>query len=124
LKTVLILDDDLGFVFWLGHVLDAAEYSTLPAKSVSDAAQLIRQLDLTLDALVINLAVVDAIDFIDDLHRSQEDLRVIGVLDDPVEGVNIPGVNAVHLKPSIRGEAAKIEWLQYIQRVVAKHAGM
>lgn len=126
MKTVLILDDDLGFVFWLGHVLDAAAYSTLPAKSVPDAVLLVTQLGLTVDVLVINLSLAESLDFITALHSSQRDMRVVGVVNDPMEPVNIPGVHAVRLKPSIRNEAAKVEWLQYIQRVLAnqRHAGM
>jgi ActR/RegA family two-component response regulator len=122
LKTVLILDDDLGFVFWLGHVLDAAAYSTLPAKSVPDAALLVTQLGLTVDVLAINLALAEGLDFIAAMHRSQKDMRVIGILNDPANAINIPGVNSVHLKPSIRNEEAKIEWLQYIQSVLANRA--
>src|SRR5579862_1947430 len=58
LKTVLILDDDLRFGFWLGHLLDAATvYSALPARSVPDATLLVRQLNLKVDVLVINLAL-------------------------------------------------------------------
>ena len=119
MKTVLILDDDLGFVFWLGHVLDAAAYSTLPAKSVPDAVLLVTQLGLTVDVLVINLALAEGLNFVTAMHSSQRDMKVIGVLNDPVEVTNILGVNAVHLKPSVRNEAAKVEWLQYVQSVLA-----
>ena len=123
--TVLILDDDLGFVFWLGHLLDAAGYSTLPAKRVPDGALLVMQLDLIVDVLVINLALAGGLDFVAALRRSQRDSKVIGVLNDPAEVGNIPGVSAVQLKPSIWNEVARIEWLQCIKRVLpmAQHAG-
>lgn len=119
LKTVLILDDELGFVFWLGHLLDAAGYSALPAKSVPDAAMLIMQLDLRVDVLVINLALAGAADFIGAMHRSQMGVKVIGVLNDPAEAAHIPRVNAVQLKNSTLSEAEKLGWLECIQRVLA-----
>jgi len=119
LKTVLILDDELGFVFWLGHLLDAAGYSALPAKSVPDAAMLIMQLDLRVDVLVINLALAGAADFIGAMHRSQVDVKVIGVLNDPAEAAHVPRVNAVQLKASRLSEAEKLGWLECIQRVLA-----
>ena len=118
LRTVLILDDDLGFVFWLGHLLDTAGYSALPAKSVPDAAMLIMQLDLRVDVLLVNLALAGAADFIGALHRSQQDLKVIGVLNDPAETAHIPRVNAVQLKNPTLSEAARLEWLECVALVL------
>jgi len=108
-------------VFWLGHALDAASYSALPAKSVPDAALLIMQLDVRVDVLVINPALSGGPDFIAALHRSQGDVRVIGILNDANQVVHIPGVNASHPKPAILNEAAKAEWLQCIESVLANH---
>jgi hypothetical protein len=124
LTTVLILADDLGFVFWLGHVLDAAEYSAWPAKAVADAALLILQLHLRIDVLVVDLALAGALDFIAALRRSQGHCKVVGVLNEAVVVTNIPGVAAVHTKPPVRNEVAMMDWLQCIQGVVAtaRHA--
>ena len=30
--TVLIIDNDLGFIFWLGQILNDVGYAALPAK--------------------------------------------------------------------------------------------
>ena len=119
LKTVLIIDNDLGFVFWLGHVLDAAGYSALPAKSVPDAALLVMQLGFTVDVLAINPSLTGAGDFIAALHRSQKDVRVIGVLNDPQQVVHIPGLNAAHPKPTVFDEMAKAGWLKCIDAFCA-----
>jgi ActR/RegA family two-component response regulator len=117
-RTVLIIDDDLGFVFWLGHVLTAAAYSPLPAKSVPDAVYLVKQLGLTVDVLAINPALPGGLDFISALQRSQQDIRVIGVLNDPQQVAHIFAVNAAHLKPTVFDEMAKGEWLECIDRVI------
>jgi response regulator RpfG family c-di-GMP phosphodiesterase len=121
LEKVLILDDDLGFVFWLGHLLDATGYSALPAKSVPDAALLLLQLDAKIDLVVINLALAGAIDFLAALHRSQRDIRVVGILDDPVEATGLRGVNTVRSRPSVLNEPAKVEWLQCVQHILANY---
>jgi hypothetical protein len=117
LKTVLINDNDLGFVFWLGRLLDAAAYSALPAKSVPDAALLVMQFGFTIDVLAINPALTGARDFIAALHRSQKDVRVIGILDDPHQVVHIPGLNVVRRKPTVFDETAEAGWLECIERV-------
>src|SRR5579872_1797384 len=79
LKTVLIIDNDLGFVFWLGHVLDAASYLAFPARSVPDAVMLVMQLGLSVYILAINPALPGASDLIASVHRSQRDVRVVGI---------------------------------------------
>ena len=115
---MLIVDGDLGFTFWLGQVLDAASYLALPAKSPADAALLVLQLDLRVDVLVINLALAGAIDFIAALHRSQTHIRVVGILNDPMQVVSVPGVHATHAKPLVPDRVAQAEWLQCIEQVM------
>ncbi len=121
MKTVLIVDSDLGFVFWLGKALDAHSYTALPAKSVPDAALLIMQLNLTVDVLVIDVALPGAPDFITALHRSQKDVRVISTQDGDAKPFNIPGIHAVQLKPSAFGASARDEWVNRVDSVLAQH---
>jgi hypothetical protein len=120
LKTVLIVDDDLGFVFWLGHALDTLSYSALPAKSVPDAAMLVMQLDLRVDLLIINPTLTGAADFISALHRSQKDARAIGILSHPSQIVNIPGISATQSKPTVFDQSAKASWLECVEDVLAR----
>lgn len=117
-KTILIVDDDLGFVYWLGHALDAAAYLALPAKSVSDAALLIMQLDLKVDVLLVNTAQIGALEFISALRRSQNNVKVIGILNDCQPAVRVPGLNATHAKPPILDADARNEWLESVQQVL------
>ena len=74
--TILILDDDLGFAFWLGQTLCAPNCETLPAKNVPEAAALIGQFKLTIDLVIMNPAVPGAADFTRGLRRQQGHLRV------------------------------------------------
>lgn len=74
--TILILDDDLGFSFWLGQSLNAPHCRALPAKSVAEAAALIGQFKLKIDFLIMNPAVPGASDFTRALRREQKHLRV------------------------------------------------
>lgn len=106
-------------MFWLGHVLDAAAYSALPARSVRDAARLITQLNVEVDVLVVNLALPGSPDYISALQRSQSKLKVIGVLSDPAQAATIPRVNAVHVKRPVLNGITKVEWLQCVHGVLA-----
>lgn len=121
LKTALILDDDLGFVFWLGHMLDESQFSAVPARSVSDAALLMLQLDLTVDLLIINPALSGGLEFIAASHRQHKEIRVIAILTDPQQVLSIPGVDAAHPKPVTFDDDALAGWMNCIERVLAGH---
>jgi hypothetical protein len=86
----------------------AAAYSAWPAKSVAEAAPLVKQFGFTVDVWVINPALTGAVDFMAALHRSQNNVMVIGILNDPQQ-VQIPGLNAAHPKPTVVDEIARAE---------------
>jgi len=119
LKTVVIIDNDLGFVFWLGHLLDQHEYVALPARSVPDAALLILQLDLQLDLLIINPDLMGGLDFISAVRRPNRDVRVIAVIDDPEKPLAIHGLDGVVPKAKVLDEATQAEWIDCVQQVLA-----
>jgi DNA-binding response OmpR family regulator len=78
--TILILDNDLGFSFWLGQSLTAPHCRALPAKSVAEAVALIGQFKLKIDFLIMNPAVPGANDFTRALRREQRHLRVAALV--------------------------------------------
>jgi len=94
--TILILDNDLGFSFWLGQTLSAPHCEALPARSVAEAATLIEHFKLKIDFLIINPALPGAADFSRALRREQKHLRV-ATLDspDPDEPAWTSGLKAV-----------------------------
>jgi DNA-binding response OmpR family regulator len=121
--TVLIVDNDLGFVFWLGKTLDAAGYQTLPAKNISDATILLEELTLEIDSLIVNPSLPGAAEFVAMLRRSTRRLKVIAISD--VEGpvTTLLGVDASRRKPeNILDEGATLEWLQFIHSLLADNA--
>jgi len=94
-------------------------YYAVPAKSVPDAALLIMQLDLKVDLLMINLELSGGADFISALHRSRQDIRVIGIVEDPLRPVNILGVEGTRRRPTFIDEAVQIEWMEWIEQLMA-----
>jgi DNA-binding response OmpR family regulator len=74
--TILILDNDLGFLFWLGQALTASHCKAFPATSITEAVSLIAQFKLKIDLLIMNPAVPGAADFMRSLRREQRHLRV------------------------------------------------
>jgi DNA-binding NtrC family response regulator len=84
-KTILILDNDVGFVFWLGKILTEAGYQVVPALRIREALRLIRSLGLTIDLLIMSPAAAGAAEFIQTLRRQKEGLRIIVPVEDPLE---------------------------------------
>lgn len=114
-KTVLLVDRDLGYLFWLGAALDDAGYITLPAKGATEAALLIMQLDLQVDVLIIDLTLPGAEELIKGLYRSRPNLKVVAPVSDPIEAGAMP-------KPSILDDFAKFQWIRSIRGVLGENA--
>ncbi len=82
MKNILIVDSDLGFVFWLCHALDAAGYETLPAKGVPEAVTLLTELDVWIDVLMMRRTLPGADVFAAELRWSQRGhLKTIALID-------------------------------------------
>jgi hypothetical protein len=113
MDTVLIADHDLGFVFWLGKLLAEAGYHALPAKRVSDAAQLAAQFEV--NVLVVNPGLNGAADFV----------RTLSVSEGPViiqiggQTQELEGVYAWMQKPEEIDDLAALRWLRLIESAVA-----
>jgi DNA-binding response OmpR family regulator len=74
--TILILDNNLGFAFWLGQALSTSNCEALPAMNVTEATALIGRFKLEVDLVILNPSVPGAADFTQTLRRQQGHLRV------------------------------------------------
>jgi hypothetical protein len=59
--TVVIIHNDVGFTFWLGQILNEAGYSALPAKSASEAVDLMSENNIEPDLLTINPSLLGVV---------------------------------------------------------------
>ena len=118
-KTILITDGDLGFVFWLGQLLDDAGYQALPARSSADAIALQDQFHLKIDLLILNPSLVGMREFTETVCRSQEHMRIMAITDEREESSAALVANALRRKPSVRDTTSKLEWLAAIEEVFA-----
>lgn len=122
---VLIIDNDLGFVFWLGRALDRAGCTTVPATTIPDASWLILQFDLRIDVLLINTSLPAAGDFVRAIHRTQGDVKVVGIFDrEPPGSMQIVGINTTRPKPAPIDENATTEWVNFVRELLGEPHGM
>jgi len=80
-NDVIVIDDDLGFVFWLGHAFDQAGYRAFPARNVSDAMALTSDLDIEPGLVIIGGAQQGAVPLVKAWRKKFNDLQVIWVED-------------------------------------------
>lgn len=117
MRTVLLVDEDLGFAFWLGRALDGAGYETWPARSVAAAESLLSEVRLGVDFLVINASLPRARSFATHLGRSRADFRVIAICEESGAVQTFFGATAIHTKPKAINAATAFEWVQIVRRV-------
>jgi response regulator RpfG family c-di-GMP phosphodiesterase len=117
-ETILLVDPDLGFVFWLGQALDLAGYNAIPAKSVRSASDLIQQHRLVVHILVIDPFLPDAFAFISRLRQSHINLHVVAAI--PEDWEDLPPmteVDATIRKPRHLTATATLPWINLVQRL-------
>jgi hypothetical protein len=125
IPTVLIVDRELGFVFWLGQALDEAGYQALPARSCEAATDLLKQLHVEIDLLIVGDSVPGLRAFSDALRRSQRHLKVIVAVGEREEPrTAFPRSDASQRKCSYRGEISKLDWLETVEAVLTRDCAM
>jgi len=115
-RTVLLVDDNLGFAFWLGRALDRAGYETWPARSVPAAESLLSEVRLVVDLLVINASLPRARLFAAHLGRSRADFKVIAICERSDDVQTFFGAS-VYKKPEAINAATESEWVQIVRGV-------
>ena len=119
MKTILIIDDDLGFVFWLGRVLGDAGYQALPAKGFLEANALLSELNTEIDLLIANPSLAGAADFVSALRRSRPNARVLAVLGEKDQKVGqIQDTDVIARKPLKPDAAAATLWVRMVEQIL------
>jgi len=120
MKHILIVDSNLGFLYWLGETLAEANHQPWPACNIAEAGAMLRSRRLpSLDLLIVNPSVEGASRFIHRLRRTRPELKVLAV--DPVNEKQVRGVTAWRARPSGDDLSAKHQWLRHIERVISEH---
>ena len=80
---VLVVDEDLGFVCWIGEALAEIGYETLPALNSRQALSSIKKLSRPIDAVIFNPDLPGAAAMIRTLGSSRVPPRKVVVIGNP-----------------------------------------
>jgi len=122
MKMVLVVDSDVGFVFWLGQGLDQNRYAVLPAANVPNARTLLDELRITADLVVVNPALPDAANFVEALRGRNPCLKVVLVTDAAAEPAQVPSFDLQCQKPTVIDDSAQQDLIAKIRKVLPPFA--
>jgi hypothetical protein len=115
LKTILVVDNDLGFVAYLCSTLTKAGYTAVPSTNVNRAIPLLKELNIAVvDAVVMNLDIPGSAELARELGTPQI-IALEGASVNEVGGIPIAGTL---LRAQEVSEAVEAEWLQTLKTVL------
>jgi CheY-like chemotaxis protein len=116
-KNILIVDNDLPFVFWLCQVLGAAGYETVPATGVPEAVAAMAELDIRVDLLMVRRALPGADAFAAELRSTQRGrLKAIALIgQNETQSDSIAGWDGWQIKLKVSDAIARKIFLSLVQ---------
>src|ERR1041385_4457188 len=116
--AVLLVDTDLGFLFWLGQTLERGGYAAFPAKNFADAWQLIETLRISVAAAIVNGSLPGLNQFITTLRLKHKGVKVIQLIEDDSAPLRTD-VDSRSRRSDPSDEDATWEWLRLMRRLLA-----
>jgi hypothetical protein len=114
---VLIVDDDLGFVMWLGEVFNELGCQPVPALHCREALELAEHLKLPITSVVINPGLPGAAPMLQALLVANPGLWVVLIRNPAVQALDIQA-RAILDRPSPWEPISRSEWLAKVRRVL------
>ena len=116
--TVWIVDDDLGFVWWLGEIFTEAGCRALPALSCEQAVSLMKQLDVGIDLLVLNPQLPGVIRMLQMLRGADANFKVVAIGKTPPVLAAAIHPQANLERPSSSDSISRLEWLTKVRKLL------
>jgi DNA-binding NtrC family response regulator len=118
--TALIVDDDLGFLLWLGEMLTESGYQAVPALQCRQALTLVKRLALRIDLLVLNPELRGAARAMNMLAGEHPRLRVVLIRDSSTPCPGLDSNHATLVRPSACEPISRPQWITKIRKVLLR----
>lgn len=112
--AILIVDDDLGFLVWLGLTLSAGGFVTVPATTSAQAAGVIREMRITVNLAVVNFDLPGMPEFCNNLKSQNPSVKLIAI-----QG---PGPSLA-FKADAKHSRSKVGWVTLVRRLLGIEKG-
>lgn len=117
--TVLIVDDDLGLIWWLGDMFHEAGYRPVPALSARQALSFVEELNLKVAVVVVNPELLGVRRMIKTLnHSDRNHVGIILVSDSRDSTTDTIRAHAILDRPSGLELPSRQEWRRKLHRIL------
>jgi hypothetical protein len=119
-RTVLIVDDDLGFVWWLGDIFNEAGCRVLPALDCAEAVMLANRLGVEPDLIILNPSLDGASKLLEDYIRTKPALKIVTIgPPSSALGSSIPRHGTLE-RPSPSDLILRRDWLEKLGQLLGQ----
>jgi DNA-binding NtrC family response regulator len=115
--TVLIVDTDLGFIFWLGELFNEIGCNVVPALDCAQAVSILNDLTLKIDMVVVSYRLTGVPQMIDALRTSGRVLRIVAISEGAEAGDAVKA-DAILTRPSAWQQVSREEWLEQVRKLL------
>jgi hypothetical protein len=117
--TLLIVDNDVGFLWWLGELFTEAGYRAVPALNPSQALAAVKKFHIQPDLLVVNPALTGVARLVTALERLDSDIKIVLIREGPL-GVKYPRFryDATLTRPSGWEPISRTDWLRKLRTML------
>jgi len=116
--TVLIVDQDLGFVFWLGEIFTELGCPAVPALDCKQAVSITRKLNLAIDLVVVNAWLPGVSKMMEKLSCAGRPLKVVVIHEGNVETISKLPADAILEKPPRPAAISREGWLNRVRDIL------
>ena len=116
--TVWIVDDDLGFVWWLGEIFTEAGCRAFPALSCAQMISLGRKLNVGIDLLVVNPQLPGVIGMLQTLGRAHHNPQIVTIGEAPQALLAAIRPRASLQRPSGSDSVSRTEWRKKVRKLL------
>ena len=115
--VVLIVDDDLGFVWWLGDIFSKAGCQVVPALNIEQSVSITKELNLEVDVIVVNPELAGISEIIRALSCARP-LKIVAIGNHDADVKGTVHAQATLERPSGWDSISQQAWLGCVRRVV------
>jgi hypothetical protein len=118
-QTVLIVDNDLGFVWWLGDIFNEAGARCVPALSCGDARMLTNRLGIEHDLIVLNPSLDGAAKLLQNGIQANPHLKIV-TIGAPSKALDVSiQLHAIVERPSPSEPIFRREWSEKLRKLLS-----
>jgi hypothetical protein len=117
----LIVDEDLGFVGWLGELCSEVGYLALPALNCRQAMSLVKKFRLDVNVLVVNEGLPGVPEMIESLQRGHTPIKIVVIRNPNADGQAMHGHASLD-RPSAWEPISRPEWLKKVRGLLKQAA--